>query len=200
MTPNVFFEFCSKLSSSTVQAHGQDLKVIDEAGIDEIGMLIKGDYNGIHFPVLFKQQYGSKFTDILGAGWPSLYLISDRMKKILEENKLTGWKSYPIKLYDKKNDEITGYNGFSVTGQCDPIDYSNSDIIEKSRVPGGPLVEFYKGMYIDLGKWDGTDFFSPLRDYGLFTTRKAAEILTNNKITNLRLTDVVDIEINIKTV
>ena len=197
MIPNVFFEFCSKLVSSTFQASACDLKS-NKNGLDEYGMLIKGDYHDIHFPVTFKQEYGKKLTDILDTGWPSLHLISDRMKKILEENKLTGWKIYPIKLYDKKNNEILDYHSFSVTGLSAPMDYSKSEIIEKSSVTDGPLIKYYKGMYIDISKWDGTDFFSPMNSNGLIITKKAAEALTKNKITNLKLTDIADVEIDLR--
>ena len=196
MAANTLYRFCSKLVTSTFQAGACGLKS-NKDGLNEYGMLIKGDYSGIHFPVTFKQEYGKKLTDILDTGWTSLYLISDRMKIILEENKLTGWKTYPIKLYDKQNNEIFGYYGFSVTGRCDPIDYSKSEIIEKRRVSEGPLVKFYKGMYIDLAKWDGSDFFSPKNSDGLMITKKAADALTKNKISNLRLTNLVDVEVNL---
>ena len=199
MISNIFFEFSSKLLSSTFQASACGLKSNKE-GLDEYGMLIKGDYRDIHFPVTFKQESGKKFTDILDTGWTSLYLISDRMKKILEENKLTGWRSYPIKLYDKKDNEIFGYHGFSITGQCAQINYEEAKIIEKRIVPDGPLVKYFKGIHIDLDKWDGTDFFSPIRNYGLFINKKTAEILSKNKITNLCLEDVVDIEVDVRII
>ena len=52
----------------------------------------------------------------------------------MEENNPTGWKIYPIKLYDKKDNEVLGYHGLSVTGKCASIDYSKSEIIEKRYV------------------------------------------------------------------
>jgi len=30
-----------------------------------------------------------------------IIFISDRLKILLEENQLTGWKTFPIKIYDK---------------------------------------------------------------------------------------------------
>jgi hypothetical protein len=47
----------------------------------------------------------------------------------LEENQFTGWKIYPIKLFDKKENEVEGYHGLSVTGICGPQSYN--EIIEK---------------------------------------------------------------------
>jgi len=194
MEKNSFFNFGSKLVSSTVQAHSVGLKK-DANDIDDHWNLIKGNYKGINFPIIFKQEYGKNLTDILDTGWPSLFLISIRMKMILEENKLTGWQTFPIKLYDKKENEIPEYYGFSIIGKCAPINYGNSEIVEKRLVPTGPICKFYKGISID--KWNRVDFFTPEGSYTIFATKKAADILRKNKITNMRFEDVCDIEIDI---
>lgn len=191
MESNIFFSLSSKLSSSTVQAHPIDLKV-------DHSKLIKGDYTGIDFPVIFKQKYGNKLHDILDTGIVGLFLISDRMKTILEENKLTGWKTFLIKIYDKNGSEIVGYHGLSITGRCGPTSFEKSEIIEKKLVPTGPACKYYKGISID--KWDGMDFFSPDKKYRTFVTKKAADILTKSKLTNLRLENLADHEIDVRHV
>jgi hypothetical protein len=111
MEESDFFDFCSKLVLSTVQVCPVGLKK-DENGVIEQRNLVKGKYKGVDFPVVFKQESGKKLTDILDTGWVSLYLISDRMKSILEENNLTGWKTFDIQIYDKKKNEICGYYGW----------------------------------------------------------------------------------------
>lgn len=178
-----FFEFGDQLISSTIQAHAIGLKV-GKNGLNDHWNLVKGNYEGIDFPVTFKQEYGKNLRDILGTGWPKLYLISDKLKAVLESNELTGWKTFPIKLYDKKGNEINGYHGFSMTGHCSRINYGKSEIIEKRLVPNGPVCKFYKGIVID--NWDGSDFFTPDETYHTFITKRAAEILKKNKITNMR--------------
>eukprot|EP01132_Coremiostelium_polycephalum_P000319 gene319-410_t len=135
--------------------------------------LINGDYTGISFPIIFKQVYGKKLQDMLDTGWPGLFLISDRMKSVLEENQLTGWKTFSVQVFDKKGEGIPGYHGFSITGRCGEIDYSKSPIIEKRRVPDGPLVKFYKVI-----------------------TQRAAEILKKNKLTNIDLENLSDLEMS----
>ena len=40
--------------------------------------------------------------DVLDMRSVGFFVISDRMKDVLEENGFTGWKTYPIQLYDKK--------------------------------------------------------------------------------------------------
>lgn len=197
MEKDTFFNFGSKLVASTVQAHAVGLKT-DEDGVNDRWKLIKGDYTKINFPITFKQEYGEDLTDILDTGWPSFLLISDRMKTILEKGFLTGWKTFPIKLYDKSGKEISGYYGLSITGKCAPINYANSQTIEKRLVPAGPICKFYKGIFIE--KWDKDDFFAPEGSYTLFATKKAADILKRHKISNMRLEDVCDMEIDIDDV
>lgn len=186
-----FFDFMSQPASSTVQAHLTDLNI-------DCLRLIKGNYQGIDFPVSFKQKYGNKLYDILDTGFPGFFLVSERMRKVLEENNLTGWKVFPIKLYDKKGNEITGYHGFSAAGHSGPTSYDKSEIIEKRRVPHGPLCKFYKGVNID--NWDGTDFFTPDGTYQTFITKKVADILRKNKITNVYLENLAEKEINLDNV
>lgn len=192
-----FFDFYSQLHPSTFQASAIGLAK-DENGISDHWNLIKGNYIGIHFPVIFKQEYGENLKDILDTGWPSLYLISDRMKAILEANLLTGWQTFPIKLFDKKGNEIFGYHGFSITGKCSPTMYENCEIIEKRMVPNGPLCKFYKGVFID--KWDGSDFFTPEGTYDTFITKKAADVLKKSKITNMQLKNLANSEISVDNI
>ncbi len=192
-----FFDFRSRLLSSTIQAHAVELGQ-DENGTNNHWNLIKGIYYGIDFPVIFKQECGKNFLDILDTGWPCLYLISDKMKLLLENNHLTGWKVFPIKLYDKKDNEILGYYGFSITGHCGPTSYAKSEIIEKRLVPNGPLCKYYKGVTIN--DWDGSDFFTPEGTYETFITKKAADILTKNKISNMYLENLAEAEIDVDDV
>ena len=192
-----FFELGTNHISSTFQAHPVNLG-ININGINDEDNLIKGRYNEISFPVIFKQAYGKKLLDILGTGWPGLYLISDRMKTILEENQITGWKVFQIKLYDKKENEISGYHGFSITGHCGPIDDRKAEIVERQRIPTGPIYKAYKGLYVGLDKWDGSDFFIPDKSLFFIITTKSANILKENKITNVTLKNLTNIEIDVR--
>lgn len=191
-----FFDFSSALVSTTVQAHPEGFPRLSTPGkiSDEI-RLITGDYGSISFPVTFKQAYGKEFRDTLDTGWAGLYLMSDKMKSLLQENKLTGWKSFSIRLLDKKENELQGYSGLSITGKCGPIDISKSEVFKKRLVPNGPRCTFYKGLYVGLDEWDGSDFFLPRHNYGTITTTKAAGVIKSNKLTNIRLTNLAEIEI-----
>lgn len=192
-----FFYLGSRLVSSTFQAYPCGLKN-DKNGMSEHYQLIKGKYDGIDFPVVFKQDYGKKLTDILDTGLAGLYLISDYLKTILKDNNFTGWRVYPIKLYDKKGNEINGYHGFSVIGTCGPLSYAESEIIEKRYVPEGPIVRFYKGVKIDT--WDGNDFFTSEGYYRTIVTKKVADVLKKHKISNMQLSNLAEKEVSVRSV
>lgn len=195
MSIEKFYTFSSKLSSSTVQAHAISLSdKEDSTGLFDHHRLIQGVCNDISFPVIFKQEYGKKLEDVLDTGWPSLFLISDKLKGVLEESTLTGWKTFVVKVLDKKGQEIQGYHGLSITGRCGKIDYSKSEIIEKRLVPNAPLSKYYKGLHVGLDEWDGSDFFLPEKYFGIIITSRAAEVLKKNKLTNIRLENLAEIE------
>ena len=187
-----FFKFGSKLILANFQAVPVGLKEDENGNSDHLN-LIKGNYDHIDFPVTFKQEDGKKLNDILDTGYAGFYLISEKMKIIIEENELTGWKIFPIKLYDKKGNKINGYHGFSITGNSSSINYKKSEINEKKLTPNGPICKFYKGIFID--KWDGTDFFTPEGTYQTLISRKAAQVIKKNKLTNICLRNFTDIEI-----
>jgi hypothetical protein len=100
-----FFKLRSKLLNSTIQVHSVGLDIIPDPcrkNFSDHNRLIIGNYEGIDFPVNFKYESGKIFRDILDTGWHILYLISDKLKHVLEISKITGWKTFPIKIYDKK--------------------------------------------------------------------------------------------------
>lgn len=195
MNIDKFYTFSSKLTSSTVQAHAISLSnKEDNNGLFDQHRLIEGIFDDISFPVIFKQEYGKKLQDILDTGWPGLYLISYKMKAVLEDNSLTGCKTFDVKVLDNHEQEIRGYHGLSISGRCGKIDYGKSEIIEKRLVPNGPLGKYYKGLHVGLDKWDGSDFFLPEKYFGTIITSRTADILKKNKLTNIKLENLAEIE------
>jgi hypothetical protein len=98
------------------------------------------------------------------------------------------------KVFEKNGREVQGYHGFSIIGRCGAIDYSKSEVIEKIFVSNGPLAKFYKGLHIGLQHWDGEDFFLPERYYGTIITSSVANFLKKNKISNIRIDNLADVE------
>jgi hypothetical protein len=195
------YTFSSKLSSSAIQAHAVALNNgKDNNGLFDQHRLIQGVYDGLFFPVVFKQEYGKKLEDILDTGWPSLFLISNRMKTVLEDNNLTGWKTFKARVLDTKGREIEEYHGLSIIGRSGPIDYSKSEIIKKRLVPNGLLSKYYKGLHVGLDKWDHSDFFLPEFSFGIIVTQRVVEVLKKNKLTNIRFENLTEIETDDYTV
>jgi hypothetical protein len=191
-----FYTFSSKLLSSTVQAHAITLSnQKDHNGLFDQHRLIKGVYDKITFPVIFRQEYGKNLQDVLDTGWAGMFLISDKIKTILEENQFTGWKTYEIKVFNKEEQEIHGYHGLSIIGRCGMINYSKSEILQKNLITDAPLTKFYKGLYVGLEEWDGSDFFLPDKYFGTIITNSVAEILKSNMFTNIKIQNLAEIEI-----
>jgi hypothetical protein len=190
-----FFQFDSNMSSPKYHAYlvGHYVKCM---GLRPSNRLLSGVYAGFTFPLEFKHEKKHKPLDILDTGTATLYLISNKMKITLEENKLTGWKTFPIKLQDKKGNEITGYYGFSITGRCGPINYRNSVIFNKQHFEGGPFGKYYRGYQFDLDQWDRSDFFISKYNFGIIITERAKNALNQNKITNIKLTNIIDVELS----
>ncbi len=152
--------------------------IMDDSLSKHIYDLQQGNYEGIKFPVYFKHCLGTKkLREILETDFRS-YLISEKVKNVLEENHLTGWKTYPIKLFYRRMVPIEGYYGFSVTGKCGAADYSKSELLCTSQMyPSGTVVKQYEGLYINLNKWDKTDFFYPEGSPLLIVTERVKDIL-----------------------
>ena len=148
-----------------------------------------GSYQGYEFPIVFHEvrgDSGKQMRDVLDHRDTIAYLISDRMKDLLIDNNITGWKCYDIEMYDKKGNIVPGYNGFSVTGKCDDmvkVDYDN--IVEDNR--RGFLA---KGASFDINKWDGNDIF---RVGGWrIITKRVYELFKKHKITAIKMTRLTD--------
>ena len=171
----------------------------DNLSVDILYSILRGNYEGVEFPLYFKQFYGTKkLWDILNASF-GFWFISKRLKNVLEENRFTGWQTYPIKLFYKNMKPIEGYYGFSVVGRCGPIDYSKSEIIKCVQPETGYTWKAYKVWYIGLDEWDGSDFFFPGETRHTIVTQKVVDVLKGFnrqiKFTNLadETTDCADV-------
>lgn len=157
-------------------------------------MLEMGSYEGITFPLEFRQKCGKRYYDILHIGCPTLFLVSDCFLEVLETNHFTGWKSYPVRLFEKNGTEVLGYNGFSVTGKAGEIDWEQCEIMQ---LPG-PIDEtvtypYRRGTPIDMSQWDGSDIFMANNYWGKFITEPVYKALKKAKITNIEFEKATEI-------
>ena len=140
-------------------------------------------YPEITFPVIFRQGgYGSRLRDFLISDYGySVTLISSYFKGLLEEHGITGWKSYPAQLFDKKGREIPGYHGFTITGRCGPRDLSQSE-----RIFRNGIAEDYKGIVLNPESWDGSDIFIEEFYWAQVVSPKAAPLFKKQKALYLK--------------
>ena len=159
--------------------------------------LLYGQYDSFDMPVIFQQEKsygGKKFTDFLNTGYATNFSpISDKVLEILIDNNITGWKTYPIQVFDKKGNEVPGYHGFSIIGRCKDLDIS----LLKERVAvqyyeSGPIREYYKGFPLDLSTWDGSDIFLLSGTGWNFITKRVYSLFKKQKITNITYEKVTD--------
>ena len=132
--------------------------------------------NYIQFPIVFHQIDGKRMRDLLDMRYSgSEFLISDRLKSILEDNRCSGWKTYPIELYDKKGCLISGYSGFTVTGKGGRVYYPLNEAWDP--VPGW-----------NPACWDGSDLFHFENTRHIIITERVMKVLKKHKI------DAIDME------
>lgn len=140
-----------------------------------------GDYSSedISFPVVFKErrESGKRMRDILDNRNVAFYLISDRFRDALEKEGITGWKCYPVEIYDKKGNLVHGYNGFSVTGRAGKMQEYDVPPVEL-----GYDLESY-GFYFEYDSWDGSDIFNTENSNFLIVTERFIEVIRKYKIT-----------------
>jgi hypothetical protein len=156
--------------------------------------VFKGDAV-IHTAPKFEYHFGKNLYDLVAIGYASLYLLSDKVTNLLQEHQITGWKTYPAILYDKQGKEIEDYSIFSVTGRCGPIDWSKSKkFVKDPYVPGGSAADMLRGIYFDWDTWDGSDIFTAEGTLYTFVTQKIRDLLVKNKVTNILLNRITEIE------
>ena len=189
MNLNGLFTFGSAFSQTPVCVSNKGLDW------DTNCRIVKGDYTGVVLPIELEQISGRKWTDILNPCSVGMYFVSKRFIDLLYQNNITGWRTYPIIIMDKDGKEVSDYIGFSIIGKCGAIDYTKSEVSEKRRVPEGPLNRYYRGLYVGMNEWDGTDFFIPKGTLHIIVTNKVVEVIKNHKITNIVLKSLADYEI-----
>lgn len=129
----------------------------------------------LEFPLVFRVSEGKKYRDVLDTDdVVSNLLISNNLKNVLEQGHVTGWQTYPIKLFDKKGVEVDGYHGFSVIGRGGEFEDKDEYSIHER------VIKNIKWKY-RLSNWDGSDFFF-IKNGGFYITEKVKILFRINKI------------------
>ena len=148
-------------------------------------LLNYGDLSQYELPIVFRQCtcFGSKIHEINPTNGVSYPIVSDRVISILENNGITGWKTYPIILYDKHGNRLDGYNGFYV----DVMDGKDLSFelpkykYDKSTDKLKCIV--VKRGWLDITNWDGRDFTRAER--ATIVTERVVNLFKKEKVTGI---------------
>lgn len=194
MNKENIYEFTCKYIGTSIQVN---MKNIDNL-LKEGDKILKGEIDNKNFKIKCVINEGKYFRDVLSTYFPPYVLISEKLKNLLIENNFTGWKLYNVDIYTKKNiltDEK--YYLLGIFGRSGKINYKNRIIIEKQHYENGPFEKRFIGYNIDMSKWDGSDFFLPENNLGIRITQRVFDVLKKNKISNLSMENIQEIEIPI---
>lgn len=136
---------------------------------------------------------GLVWTDLLFCGWPSLCVVSERIRLNLDGT--TGIQFHPVAILDKKLSLVDhSYYGFHITGRCGSLIKSlRKEEIARS-IPEGPEYVKKVGLYFDPNAWDGSDFFCPDGTAYIIVSKKVANILDQSQFSNIRLQPITEVE------
>lgn len=165
----------------------KDLKWVD---------LIKGDFANFSFPLVFHHISGTKKYDIIAAGFPSLFLISNRFSEIMKINNITGYKTYPVVIVEKNGIQTNEYVGLSIAGKSDNRSFTNSIILSKRLTETAPISKSYLGFEIDENKWDKSDFFLVGDTTNVLITEKLKKVIKQNAFSNIVVEPIDKYEIS----
>lgn len=132
-----------------------------------------------------------KPADIVFAGSVVAMIVSERVVDVLRHNSLTGWSTYPVRIIGRDRATIEGYRGMAITGRCGPEDKSRR-LHFKKQMPGRES-NYWRGLYFDPLRWDGSDLFMFADRHGLVVRSNVVDAFRRAKITNMvfeRLTEV----------
>jgi hypothetical protein len=168
-------------------------------GLDDCGARLSRAEHRAPSPVHVPWMMGRPTPgDVVWTGCAHPLIVSARVVRLFEEQRITGWSTYPVTVSDKHGNAVEGYVGLAITGRCDRIDLARSSVIVR-EFPGGWFPRF-RGFHVDRAAWDGSDLFMERPDCrGGFTTSKYAtarvvDVLRRARIRNIKMTPLADVE------
>lgn len=136
---------------------------------------------------LIKHSMGRKLCDFI---WVSLVpIIHERVVDLLTLGGVTGWDTYPVRVFDRQGQPAPGYHGLIITGLCESIfvDPERAEVVYQD-LPGGRF-PYYKGLTVTTDSWDGSDIFRAAdrkTDHVVVTTKVEA-LFASAGVTNVAL-------------
>ena len=145
-------------------------------------------------PLRFHHDQGSRLKDVIGTTSATL-LFSDRFVAVLAGGGFSGWRTYPVEVFDAHGDIVPGYHGLVVTGGSGPLVDSLSPVMEAPPVVQGGKVPLLRiGIRFHSESWDGSDVFRPSGTTYTLVTQEVRDALVAAKVTKLDLKRITEIE------
>ena len=129
---------------------------------------------------------GKHPQDVVWTSLIGVIAMHEKVFKLMENNDISGWKKYPVNVYDRYGKLYDDFAGISVTGKSGPLDWSGSQrvqVLTKSK-GSSPLYDLI-GATIEHEYWDGSDIFMPEGTTYLLATERLVEILKNINVRNI---------------
>jgi hypothetical protein len=129
---------------------------------------------------------GSQVCDILWTGFPPLVCFSRRVIDLLTAEKISGWSTFPVQVFSRKDEPIPDYYGFSVTSKECRRDFERSELIPYPGYSGyGPKMA-NKGLFFCEEDWDGSDIFLIWPGMIIFS-EKVYKLFAKENVKNVKL-------------
>lgn len=153
---------------------------------DEILLESLNDYDHIKLrlgeyspdePFKMRVSEGRTFYDVVGFQDTSNFAISQRLYSIFKNNSISGLKFYEILIEGVEEK----YYGLQIIGKAGKLKHPSK-------------IGFYVGLKFDYDSWDKSDVFSPEGTVSFFCNEKVKKILKENKITNIDIHDINEIQ------
>ena len=165
---------------------------------EQLQLLAQGK-SAITEPIQFDAAQGREATDFLWTQLITPVCISESATRILMENKVSGWSTYPVEVFDQEGKLYPYYFGLAVTGAACEADYSRSAVVSKPPpTPRGRSYDVFRGLYFDEDQWDGSDMFwvGGVR----VVVERVKEIFVRYNVRNVRFTPLAEREIRVRHV
>ena len=150
----------------------------EDRDLDDVGLL-RGEVVPDE-PVVFRRHLGNVPRDLVMGASVSLLLISEHVRSILAGGSFTGWATYPVRLLDRRGDEVAGYHGLAVTGRSKQVDRAE----RQEMLDSG---DFGERVWACRG---AEDFYLDGSSSLVVVKRSVAVALRAGKVTNLHLVPV----------
>jgi len=146
-------------------------------------------------PLLTRYMGGPLPLDIVWTGALVGPVINGRVRDLLIQEHITGWRSYQVHIKDRARTVHTGYWHLVVDGPpCGPIDWTRGPLLE--RTDGWPKGKYYRGGWFDPATWSGADIFRSENNGMILATDRVMQTFNEANVENVEFTPLDQCEID----